>query len=77
MREQKTVGAGAKLTALVMAAPLNCSAICVESRLSHRIVLCAFRRDLGDACSIPSPINKTLANQPFPVINERTTVPCP
>jgi hypothetical protein len=29
----------------------------------------------ADACSFPCPINKTLANQPFPVINERTTVP--
>jgi hypothetical protein len=41
----------------------------VESWLSHRIALCASQRKSGDACRVPTPINKTLAIQASPVIS--------
>ena len=49
------------------------SDIRVASWLSHRIAL----RFPPTIWRLPCPINKTLANQPFPVINGRTTAPCP
>jgi hypothetical protein len=56
--------------------PEACSVIRAESCLSDRIALRLPPRILATP-AVPCPINKNPANQAVPVINERTTCPCP
>jgi hypothetical protein len=52
-------------------------AIRVETRLSDWIGFCTSDRQSGGASSVPCAIDKILANQPFPVINQRKNCPQP